>query len=161
MITQKLLHELFEYKNGELYWKKTIAKKTKINSKAGHIKKNKYKVIGINGKTYPTQRLIYMMFYGYMPIEVDHDDNNPSNNKIENLRAATTQENQYNSKLRIDNNSGIKGVTWYAKTKKWQAQLRVNGKPKHFGYYFDKEVARFVVEAMRCKFHGNFANNGE
>jgi hypothetical protein len=162
MITQELLHELFEYREGALYWKSDRARgKIKAGSKAGHLEPRGYTVIELNGIRYKAHRLIFMMFNGYMPYQVDHEDNDPSNNKIENLRAASHGENQNNRPLQKNNTSGVKGVHWRKSIKKWAVQLQVDKKVKYFGSYFDLEVARFVSETMRYKYHGKFANRGE
>lgn len=161
MVSKELLNELFEYKNGALYWKQNRAKnKIKSGDLAGYIDSKGYSQIVINRKKYGTHRLIFMMFNGYTPTEIDHIDRNPLNNKIENLRAATRQENQYNHKINKRNTSGIKGVSWSKNHKKWIVRFNIDGKPKYFGHYFDINIAKFVAEAMRYKYHGNFANNG-
>ena len=149
----------FEYKNGELYWK-VSKQKIKIGQKAGTLNNSGYRVIKFNQKSYLEHRIIFALHKGYMPEFVDHIDGNTINNHIENLREATKTQNHYNRNLQKNNTSGIKGVCWHKPSKKWSVNLIVNGEKKYFGTYFDKEVARFVVEAMRCKYHGNFANHG-
>lgn len=42
--------------------------------------------------------------------EIDHIDRNPANNKVENLRWATSSEQKYNSKTRTDNKLGEKCI---------------------------------------------------
>ena len=44
--------------------------------------------------------------------QVDHIDNNQSNNRVENLRWATRQENNRNTQIQINNTTGVKGVYW-------------------------------------------------
>ena len=124
--TQKLLHQLFEYKGGKLYWKVDAAYNVKIGDVAGTTDSKGYKTTKINGKIYKVHRLIFLMHYGYLPKFVDHKDKNPSNNKIENLRDATHSENQLNSKIPKNNTSGIKGVSWNSLVKKWA--VRLNGR---------------------------------
>ena len=68
-------------------------------------------------------------------LEIDHIDNDPSNNKIENLRWATRQENIWNRRIPSDNKSGIKGVSWCNQTQKWRAQIHVDGITVHLGRY--------------------------
>lgn len=160
-ITQQLLHDLFEYKDGELYWK---VKSLNNKFKPGDLIENKKlfgrRQIKINGKQYLIHRIIYMIHYGFMPNQIDHIDGNPNNNKIENLREATALQNAQNAKLRKDNCSGIKGVAWVKRDQKWRVQLSINGKIKSFGNYFDLKVAKFVAETMRNHYHKEFTNHG-
>ena len=68
-------------------------------------------------------------------------DNNETNNKLINLRWATTSENAQNAKLSTKNTSGTKGVHYVKKTNKWAAQICINGKQIHLGSYMKKEDA--------------------
>jgi hypothetical protein len=160
MITQFELKQIFEYKNGNLYWKIKISNKNNIGQKAGSINPQGYNRIRINGKYYAAHRLIFLFHHGYLGECIDHIDGNPLNNNIENLRIATKSQNCQNAKLSIRSASKVKGVSWSEKSKKWQVTFGINGKTKYFGCYFDKDVARFVAETMRYKYHKEFANHG-
>jgi hypothetical protein len=159
MITQELTHRLFEYRDGELYWKVSVGS-VKAGAKAGTLKQPGYFKTRIDGKFYLNHRLIFLMHHGHLPEYLDHIDNNPSNNRIENLRAATLTENKYNSKLSKNNTSGVKGVSWYKAENNWRVKIYVNGKQKHFGYFEDLELADLVATMAREKYHGAFANHG-
>lgn len=158
MVSQQLLHDLFTYKDGELYWKIAPCKSVNVNQKAGYYNKKYYK-IKIKNKTYSLHRLIYMMFYGYVPEFIDHIDNNPKNNRIENLRPATKQQNNSNTKLRMDSTSGVKGVNWHKKQQKWNVRVSVNGNRQNIGVYDDPELAELVAVMAREKYHGAFARH--
>jgi hypothetical protein len=161
ILTQEYLHTIFEYKDGELYWKNNNhAKKNKGNI-AGYISKSGYRAIRKNGKYLLAHRLIFMMFHGYLPKEIDHINRIRHDNRIENLRACTKSENHFNRSMDYRNTSGYKNVTWHKKLNKWQVGLNIKGKFYHFGTYFNVEVANFVAETMRHKYHKNFANNGK
>jgi hypothetical protein len=151
MLTKKYLHEIFDYRDGVLY--------RKNGKKVGSLHPEGYIRVKLNYVTYGAHRLIFLMHYGYLPKSLDHIDCNKSNNKIENLRVATHGENRMNIGLQSNSKSGIKNVNWYKKTNKWLVQLGVNGKKLHFGTYFDLEVAKFVAETMRHKYHGQFSRN--
>ena len=152
-----LLYELFAYKNGNLYWRKRPNSMVKAGEKAGSEDSLGYTFIAYKRKKYALHRLIFWRHYGFLPDEVDHIDGNPRNNCVENLRAATHLENMRNSKIRKDNTSGIKGVCWSIASKKWEVKFQLNGKTKHFGKYHDINVAKFVCETMRHKYHKEFA----
>ena len=99
------------------------------------------------------------MFHGWMPTQVDHKDNNPSNNRIENLRSVTLSENSYNAKKRADNKSGVKGVYWHKEGKKWSVQVAVNKKRKFFGLFDNLELADLVAQKARNMYHGPYARH--
>lgn len=160
IISQEYLHEIFDYKDGELYYKKKYAKNIKIGKKAGRITDYGYCEVGLHGKSYKAHRLIFMMFYGFLPNQVDHIDRKRLNNKIENLREATNCLNQWNLSTRKDSKSGIKGIRWYPNYKKWVADCKVNGKRHHIGYFENLEEAKQKLAQFRQQNHGEFANNG-
>jgi hypothetical protein len=153
-----LLNEHFEYNNGLLYWKKMPKKcRNLIGKEAGSVAKDGYKTFGFMGKNLLVHRAIFMIHHGYLPKCLDHIDGNRLNNQIDNLREVTSQQNCFNRKKPITNTSGVKGVTWHKKLKKWQVHLMINRKTKYFGVYADIELARLVSETMRSKFHGEYA----
>jgi hypothetical protein len=159
-ITQELVNELFEYKDGQLFWKKTTSKRSIAGNLAGYLTKRGYWRVSINYKHYYTHRIVFLMFHGHLPKLLDHIDGNPLNNKIENLRAATSAENVRNSKLRNTNKSGIKGVCWDKQHKKWSVTIMVSGKNYRIGRFKDLELAQLAIEEARNKYHKEFANHG-
>lgn len=92
---------------------------------------------------------------------IDHIDNNPSNNNIDNLRWATNSENSQNTKISSKNTSGIKGVDWYKKLNKWRAQITIDGKTKHLGYYETLEEAKKARQEYANKIFGEYTNTCE
>jgi len=155
------LHKFFEYKDGILYWKvDRVANKLK-GKPAGCIDGKGYLQTRINNVLYKNHRIIYAMFHNVWPKLIDHIDGNPLNNNIENLREATVSQNTMNSKIYAHNTTGIKGVEWNKRLQRWTVRIQVNGKRKYFGCYKDIDYATFVAEAMRYKYHGQFANNGK
>lgn len=165
MITKELLNELFEYRNGELYWKKrsSFGSHVKIGDKAGrpHFSGGKltgYRHVHLFGKNYLTHRLIFLMFNGFLPAEVDHINGNKSDSRIENLRASSKSQNQHNAKIRKDNKTGVKGVIVYRD--KFKAQLQCNKIRYTVGYYKTIEQAKEAIENKRKELHKEFANHG-
>ncbi len=144
METQELynyLHEYFEYLNGNLHYKKQIHYSKNKGDIAGYIHSSGYWHICIKQKLYKTHRLIFLYHYKYLPKEIDHIDRNKLNNRIENLREATHSQNMLNRKKHKTNKSGYKGVSWYSGNKKWKAQVCVNYKVIHLGYFETPELA--------------------
>ena len=74
-------------------------------------------------------------------LQVDHRNHNRFDNRKSNLRVCTAMQNSRNKLNRIDNTSGCKGVYWNKRAKKWHAQIGVNGKRKHIGFFDSKENA--------------------
>ena len=156
LISKELLNELFEYRDGILYWKKKIAPKIVVGTSVGHLR-NGYLATKINYVDYLNHRLIFMMHHGFLPCIVDHIDGNSLNNKIENLREADFCGNSRNSKKPSNNTSGKKGVYWKKDKSAYKVELWVNNKPKFFGYYKDFELACLVSDEARSKYHKEFA----
>jgi hypothetical protein len=91
---------------------------------------------------------------------VDHRKGNKLENRKEFLRPATQAENNENAKMRDDNTSGHKGVTWHKQLKKWHARIRHEGKRIHLGLFTDLEEAAKAYREAALKYHKEFANLG-
>ena len=150
-LSQELLQETFFYEDGNLFWKKQTGRRINVGKVAGR-DCHGYRMIGLMKKSYMTHRLVFMFHHGYLPPEVDHIDGNKSNNKIENLRAATHSENLKNQKLKSSNVSGQKNVGWAKREQRWRVRLTVDGKDKHIGYFKDRELADLVAMEA-CNLH--------
>jgi hypothetical protein len=119
--------------------------------------------LNYNKKKYALQssRIVFLLHHGYLTKGkcIDHIDNNSLNNKIENLRECTITQNNHNTKLRKNNTSGHKGVTWCKKAKKWKVAINANGKYHYFGLYVNLEDAIKVAIEARKKLHGKFGRD--
>lgn len=151
---------IYNPENGEFIWKRNISKRFIKGHEAGYTNKAGYKFIRIQGKLYRAHRIAWEYMYGKFEGEVDHIDNNPSNNSISNLRVCNSTQNKYNARKRKDNSSGVKGIHWYKAYSKWQVYLRINGKTKCLGYFEDLFEACCIVMSARNYHHGEFANHG-
>ena len=159
LISQELLHEIFEYRDGHLYWKNPKAKNIKSDRKAGSIKDTGYLRVGLFGKHFRVHRLIYLMFHGDVPKILDHINGNKLDNRIENLRPATSSQNNSNSVKQKRNTSGIKNVYWNKNIKKWTVIIGVDKKLKYFGSYDSIEEAAEVAKQKRNELHKEFARH--
>ena len=65
-----------------------------------------------------------------------------------------------NRKMNIKNTSGVKGVTWHKRAKKWQVVITFNKIHKYLGMYSDINKAKEVIDYHRNIYHKEFANNG-
>ena len=159
MITQQLITEYFDYKDGCLYWKKTVHgnKQYLVGQMAGSIHQYGYRHITWMGKSHKAHRLIFMLHNGFMPQEIDHINGDRADNRIENLRAVTRSENQCNRGILANNTSGYAGVSWHKKSKAWVVRVMKNGKTQLQMYFKDLELAGLVAEEARSIYHGKFA----
>jgi hypothetical protein len=160
MLSQTELHERFEYRNGELFYKISPLPKIKVGSKAGGVNAEGYVRISVDGKKLSAHRIVFMMQHGYLPTEIDHINGNRTDNRIENLRAVNRTQNRYNIVGYKNNTSGVKGVVKNKNLDKWEVSLNVNGKRKYIGVFKDFELAELVAMEARHKYHGEYANNG-
>lgn len=93
--------------------------------------------------------IAWVLFYGVMPENhIDHVDGNPKNNRIQNLRDVPHNINHRNRKMSNTNSSGVTGVYWSKKSKKWQAQIKVDGDLKYLGCYNKIEEAAKARQAF-------------
>jgi len=159
-LSQAMLNDLYEYKDGQLFYKKSPVWKIAVGSKAGSLNKDGYIKVSIDQKKIFAHRVIFLMHHGYLPEEVDHINGNRSDNRIENLRASTKVENHYNEKIRSNNKSGVKGVSWHKASQKWQVIVTACKRKISMGLFNDFELAELVAHEARAKFHGKFANSG-
>lgn len=121
---------------GIFRWRVDRGGTARAGSIAGCINGKGYLVIGINGKLYLAHRLAWLYVHGVWPSdEIDHINRDRADNRIENLREATSAENKRNVGKRHDNTSGYVGVTWCKTKQKWKAQIQHDGKTTHLGFY--------------------------
>ena len=137
----------FKYEDDKLY---RLHKQSKIWNCCNDLKGNKkgYIQICINNKKYLLHRVIYKYFNEEWDItdsssnnQIDHIDINPINNRIENLRRVNQSQNNRNQNKRKNCSSQYKGVSWHKRDSKWFAQIRIDGKLKHLGYFTNEEEA--------------------
>lgn len=118
----------------------------------GHIK------IELLGKMYRAHRLAWLYMTGNFPSnQVDHKNLIKSDNSWVNLREANANQNQWNTGIRSDNKSGVKGVHFCKTWKRWIASVRMNGVRHHIGRFVNFEDAVLAVTEFRKNHHGEFA----
>lgn len=108
-------------------------------------------------RTLLAHRVAWAMHYGEWPKgELDHVNGVRDDNRIDNLREATSQENSMNRGKYRNNTSGYKGVTWDASRSKWLVAVSKGGKREHVGRYDDLEVAVCAYKTRARILHGGF-----
>lgn len=116
-----------------------------------------YVTISIDGTLYRAHILAFVIMNGRWPKkQIDHKDGVGSNNRWKNLREASCQQNQYNSKIRVDNASGFKGVS-QNKHGSFVAYLNHKGTRLHLGSFPTAKLAAQARNAAASELHGEFS----
>ena len=121
------------------------------------VNKEGYYNITIHHKKYKKSYLVHRLIYKFnnpewdihdssSDNEIDHIDNDKSNNNIENLRVVNHSENQQNI-------HSTKGYTWIKRDNKYRAQIKVNKKRYYLGLYETEEEAREAYLIGKEKYH--------
>lgn len=90
-------------------------------------------------------------------LHVDHINLNGLDNRRENLRAATPQQNRANCEKHAASTSGFKGVAWHVRQKCWQARIKINGKQFWLGGYKTQEEAARAYDRAALAAFGEFS----
>jgi hypothetical protein len=90
---------------------------------------------------------------------VDHINHDTLDNRKENLRVCTNQQNIMNCKTPKNNVSKCKGVYWAKDKNKWTVQVTINNKTKYIGRYDDYETAVSARLDAERQYYGEFAYN--
>ena len=154
--------EYLRYEDGKLFWTQRAAQRLQIGDEAGGLyPKIGYRRVKFRDSIYLTHRIIWFLIKKEQPPRIlDHINNNKTDNRIENLREVTYSENEQNKNKQKNNTSGVKGVFWCTRDKKWIARVAKNRKRTCVGYFSDLKDAEQAVKQARKELHGEFANNG-
>lgn len=121
---------------------------------------NGYLTTWLGGRNVFVHRIVWAMFYGSWPVgTIDHIDGDRLNNRIANLRDVSHAVNMRNQAQRSTNTSGVIGVYWVKRAKRWIAKIMVDGKDIHIGSSPSFEVAVAMRKAAE-KMHGFHENHG-
>ena len=80
--------------------------------------------------------------YGEYPHIIDHINQNPHDNRIENLRQVSHKENGRNKALNSNNSTGVTGVYFNKDKNFYYSQIKVDGKVKHLGCFSTVKEAK-------------------
>lgn len=163
-LSLKRLKELLFYDpaTGKFTWISPTKNGDRTGKEAGYINNLGYVRIGIDCGHYGAHRLAWMYMHGEIPeMDIDHINGKTADNRIENLRLVTHQQNMCNRKKRSDNASGYPGVYFNKSANKWHASIRFEGKRIHLGYFKSaKEAHEKYVEASK-KYHSKYARTNQ
>ena len=162
MNDQEFLEELkqvldYNPATGVMTWKIDVANgKFRAGSLAGSVNKIDGRLrINFKGKIHLAHRLAWLLTHAKWPDGViDHINGDPLNNCIKNLRDVSNTINQQNQReARSDNKTGMLGVSFCKRYDKFLAQIQLNGKKKHLGYFTKQEDARVAYLTAKREIH--------
>lgn len=161
MITQARLKEVCEYvpATGQLVWKEP-GRKRQVGEPIGSLGSHRYLETCIDRKRYLVHRLVWLWHCGEFPIEhTDHINHDRVDNRIENLRAATNRQNNFNQQKRKKKTSSkYRGVSWDTSRGIWKAAINLKGKQKFLGYHSDELSAARAWNKAAQELYGEYAN---
>lgn len=135
------------------------------NRETGHVygsRKNKgvgrakYILAWLDGSRYFAHRVIWTMVNGQIPegMTIDHINLDSRDNRISNLRLATTNQQQQNRRTWAK--TGMKGI-YVARNGSFYSMISVCGKLMHLGTFYTLEEAAAEYEDAARKYQGQFA----
>lgn len=92
---------------------------------------------------------------------VDHINKNKADNRKQNLRICERAENDRNRSLYVTNTSGVAGVYFDKKRKKWVASITYNRKKVYIGRFAEKEEAILARLRKEIELYKEFAPQRE
>jgi hypothetical protein len=146
-LTAEHLREVLHYEptTGVFTW--SISRpKCAVGAVAGRRKPGSYVTIKIDYVAHYAHRLAWLYMTGSWPDhQVDHENLDKSDNRWENLRAATQKQNSENMARHTRSASGVTGVYWHGRDKRWMARITHHRKKITLGYF------KTIEEAAACR----------
>jgi hypothetical protein len=118
-------------------------------------KHNRYIVRSTSPKKILMHRLILNVKRG---IQVDHIRHKTLDNRKCELRLCSNQQNSFNQKIRKNNTSGYKGVSFSSRDNKWRSYIVYNSKQIFLGHFNNKKNAAKAYNKKAKELFGEFAN---
>ena len=113
---------------------------------------------GAQCSEYGAHRLAWFYVYGSWPNgALDHINGNRDDNRIANLREATTSQNGANRGAQSNNTSGLKGVSFHKASGKWRGDICAEGKTLFLGLHKTREAAAAAYDLAAYMFFGEFS----
>lgn len=167
------IRQCFRYESGTLYWQKrprehfatdqewqrwnTRYAGTEAGSCLDSRGDKRHRIRVGNYDAY-SHKIIWAFCNGEWLDCIDHKDRDSTNDRVENLRAATQSQNMANTRVRITNKSGYKGISWDKRRRRWYAKITVSGKQIFLGYFDDINLAVLTRKEAAREYFGEFAH---
>ena len=126
-----------------------------VSKHTWYISKRGYVTTSIKRKPVPMHKLLIKNTEGY---DIDHVSRDRLDNRKQNLRICTHQENTFNQKKRITNSTGLIGVSFMKNAGAYESYIHYNGKKYHLGLYKNKIEAAMERDKAALEYFGEYAN---
>lgn len=156
MISKDEVLNKLDYKpeDGCFFWKTT-------GKMSGWIDQYGYRLTRINGRLCRDHHLVWLVETGKWPeSEIDHKNNDPGDNRFDNLRPANRHQQGANQTLQKRRKGKYKGV-YQMKSGKYYVKIKHRGKQNYLGSYHTEEEAALVYNQKALELFGEFANLNE
>lgn len=154
-LTSATVRDLFDYNpaTGDLIWRIDRTGGTKAGDVAGSISATTgYRRIKVGGVAYQAALLVWLWHHGSFPInEIDHEDRDPLNNRIENLRDVARAVNLAN-RSSWKKTVGLKGVRRHRN--RFVAEITVDRETVFIGSYLTPEEAAQAFKRAHVERYG-------
>lgn len=148
-----LFRARFDYcpATGNLCHKGAITPITEDTSSEGYLR------VRVNGKLYGVHRIAWAISHGTLPMKIDHRNRVRSDNRLQNLRAATTAQNNMNRPMHSGKGVKLKGVSFHKRSQTYRARIKVNKTSHWLGQFGCAISAALAYDRGATYFFGEFA----
>ena len=163
-VTIEMLRSMIDYNpdTGAMRWKERQGRargRARAGQPVGYFKRP-YRTINIYGNKLYVHRVAFALANNRWPYPIcDHINGNPDDNRACNLREATPLQSAHNISGHKKSFSGVKGVAWHPKNRRWTTRVMHKGRSYAFGCYATIKEAAQAVRAGREQLHGEFARH--
>ncbi len=155
-LTAQRLREVLNYdpETGVFTRKARTSSCVQVGRETGCLDEHGYLRVSVDDRRYWAHRLAWLYVHGVWPDgQVDHRNRVRNDNRFVNLRLASKAENAQNAKVRENNTSGHKGVSWSNRQQRWYAYITHQQRMQNLGLYTDINDAVAARKAAEARLH--------
>lgn len=143
--------------SAEWFWAQTT-RRGECLEWARSVNSQGYAQVSVQGQPVKAHRLAYTFAGGVIPdgAYIDHICRNRRCVEPTHLRPATAKQNAENTKLRSDNTSGFRGVSWNTRNGKWSVRVTHLGRQISGGHFSELEDAARRASEIRSELYTHY-----